>query len=103
MLTFAYLCISAILISTPNSYALKVPSKRTVGFAGDPSINAVGIFNAAKASLKAGKDVLDAFPSSQGTGNNVKILGDWEKLNGVSVIHYIADMDVDCDGVDVRF
>ena len=102
MFPFAYLSISTVLVSSISSYALSIHQDRAVGFAGDPSINAAGIFNAAKASLTAGKDVLATFPSEQGVPNNVKILGDWEKLNGVSAIHFIADMDVDCDGVDVR-
>ena len=102
MFTVAYLCISAVLISSRSSYALSILPKRAVGFAGDPSINVAGIFNAAQASLTAGKDVLATFPSEPDAPNNVKILGDWEKLKGVSAIHFIADMDVDCHGVDVR-
>jgi len=63
---------------------------RAVSFAADPSINAKGIFNAAK----TGKQVLATFPT--GSGNKVKIFGDWLKLiKGVPLIRFIADMDVD--------
>lgn len=46
------------------------------------------------ASLKAGQDVLATFPSEQGAPNKVKIFGDWENLNGMSAIHFIADMSI---------
>jgi len=100
MIAFTYFYFSASLMSV--SFALTLPAKRatSVGFAADPSIDAAAIFDAAQASLTAGKDVLATFPATPDSGNNVKILGDWQDLDGVSAIHYIADMDVDCDGVD---
>ena len=86
---------TAIVFAT---LALASPAfeSRAVGFAADPYINAEGIFNAAKKA----KQVLATFPSGHGT--NVKIFGDWQNLHGgVSAIPFIADMDVDCDGVFV--
>ncbi|TFY70230.1 hypothetical protein EVG20_g2778 [Dentipellis fragilis] len=68
----------------------------------DVNDNAKTIFAAATASKKAGKDVVATFPAQVGDKNNVAILGDWLKLDGVSAYHFIADMDVDCDGVDFQ-
>ncbi|KZV87960.1 hypothetical protein EXIGLDRAFT_837880 [Exidia glandulosa HHB12029] len=73
--------------------------KRAAAFQADSSINVAGILAAAKSSLSAGKNVLATFPAWDG-GPSVKIQGDWLNLTGVSAFHYLADMDVDCDGVD---
>jgi hypothetical protein len=68
---------------------------RNVGFAADPSINAGGIFNAARNA----KSFVAKFPDGHGT--NVNIFDDWLNIEGVKAFGFIADMDVDCDGVDV--
>ncbi|KAA1477017.1 Chitosanase-domain-containing protein [Dentipellis sp. KUC8613] len=70
--------------------------------ASDISSNAEFLLSAATASKKAGKNVVATFPAQVGDKNNVDILGDWLKLDGVSAYHFIADMDVDCDGVDFK-
>lgn len=92
----AGLCIT--LVSSLTAASPILPTPQAASFAADPSINAEGLFAAAK---KSQNDVLASFGSGQG-GPKVKIYGDWETLPGVSAIHFIADMDVDCDGVDVR-
>jgi chitosanase len=75
--------------------------KCNVGFAADPSINARGILSATKASAAKGKDILATFKAS--SGPKVPIFGDWLDLDSVSAYHWVADMQVDCDGVDVSF
>ena len=85
---FIALVSASIVLASP-------PRKKVVGFAADPSIDVNAIFNAAKKSKK----VLATFPS--GSGSNVNIFGDWQNLKGVSAMSFIADMDVDCDGVFV--
>jgi chitosanase len=94
---FAYFFV--ILVSVQALVlALPIPRKRAGDFSADPSINAEGIFAAAK----TGKQSLANFPSSPG-GSNVDIFGDWvDLMNGDPVFQFTADMDVDCDGVDVR-
>ena len=76
----------------------------TCGFAASPSINVQGILSAAKSSSARGDGVLATYPPRQGASSSVKIQGDWLTLPGkVSVYLFSADMDVDCDGVYVRF
>lgn len=70
-----------------------------VDFAADPSIDVDGIY---KAALAANQQSLAQFASGIGLNDAVHIFGDWQKLDGVSAFHFIADMDVDCDGTDVR-
>jgi hypothetical protein len=99
MLAQAFFLVS--LVSTVLAVTFKLPviesgGRHAVGFAANPSINAKGIFQA----IGRGKKVLATFPSGPGTGNNVKIVK--QNIPGVSdVISFVADMDVDCDGVFV--
>ncbi|KAJ7202066.1 fungal chitosanase of glycosyl hydrolase group 75-domain-containing protein [Mycena pura] len=68
----------------------------TVSFAADPSINVAAIYAAAKAATS---DSLATFPTTQAKTVYSTIYGDWLNLTGVSAFQFIADMDVDCDGV----
>src|ERR1700733_10695550 len=69
---------------------------RAVSFAADRSINAGRLFQA----VARGNKVLATFPSGPKTGKNVKILQ--QNIPGLSdVFSFVADMDVDCDGVFV--
>ena len=81
----------SLTIASPVSDA-----RKSIAFAADPAINAGGILAASRDSTN---DVLATFPSA--VGGQVNIFADWEQLPGVSAIHYTADMQVDCDGVDV--
>jgi len=77
--------------------AFALPSRKA-SFAADTSINARGIFDAAKCWES---DVMATF--SSGHGNKVKIFGDWlDLIDGMPLIYFTADMDVDCDGVNYR-
>ena len=89
-----------VVVSVQAVLALPIPQRRaqTVDFAGDPTIDAQAIFTAAQ----SGKDSLANFSSGPG-GSNVDIFGNWlDLIPGNPVFHFTADMDVDCDGVDVR-
>ncbi|SJL04887.1 uncharacterized protein ARMOST_08258 [Armillaria ostoyae] len=89
------LCVCVFLLST-FSFSL------AADFSADPSINAAGIYKDAAASLKAGKSIVASYPASRGDSDNVHIQADWLKLPHVQVYHFLADMDVDCDGVDYK-
>lgn len=64
-------------------------------FAADSSINAVAIYNAAKSATQ--KPLASYLTDSDST-TEVSIYGDWQDLDGVKAFHFIADMDIDCDG-----
>ncbi|KAJ7062122.1 fungal chitosanase of glycosyl hydrolase group 75-domain-containing protein [Mycena amicta] len=66
------------------------------GFAADPAINAAGIYAAAQGSRTK---ILASYPTTPERKAYSSIYGDWWNLTGgVSAFHFIADMDVDCDG-----
>jgi hypothetical protein len=71
----------------------------SVPFAADPSIHVAAIYAAAKT---ARAQDLASFPTKQDQQTISHIYGDWLNLPGVSAFQFIADMDVDCDGVAVR-
>src|SRR5271170_3182814 len=91
------LTLPLFFVLTPAvAVALAVSRQESVGFAANSSIPVAGILKAAQASQQ---DVLATFPAA--SGSEVNIFGDWLHLDGVSAFHYISDMQVDCDGVDV--
>ncbi|KAJ7035204.1 fungal chitosanase of glycosyl hydrolase group 75-domain-containing protein [Mycena alexandri] len=63
-------------------------------FAADPSINVAGIYAAAQAS---NSHTLATYPTTPERKAYTNIYADWN-FTGVSAFHFIADMDVDCDG-----
>lgn len=83
------------VLAAPIKRRAKQYARDTSAFAADPSINAKAIYSAAQA---AKSDELASFPTSQAQDHTSTIYGDWKNLDGVSAIHFIADMDVDCDG-----
>jgi len=87
------------VLALASSAVLAAPLKRRAAdtaFAADPSIDAKAIYAAAQA---AKSDQLASYPTTQEGDHTSIIYGDWMKLDGVAAIHFIADMDVDCDGV----
>nr|GAT51646.1 predicted protein [Mycena chlorophos] len=84
--------------STVTAIATMTPDRSGNGlaaFAADPSINAAGIYAAAQRSQGR---LLETYPTSPDRKIYSNIYGDWLNLTGVSAFHFIADMDVDCDG-----
>ncbi|KAG7439919.1 uncharacterized protein BT62DRAFT_938503 [Guyanagaster necrorhizus] len=71
-------------------------------FAADPSIDVSAIYTAGQASTLSRTGIIDSFPATEGDEDNVYIQGNWLNLDGVSAYHFVADMDVDCDGVDYQ-
>ncbi|KAJ7769169.1 fungal chitosanase of glycosyl hydrolase group 75-domain-containing protein [Mycena maculata] len=65
-------------------------------FAAASSINVAAISAAANASTK---NEVDSYYTSQAKDHTSKIYGDWSNLPHVSAFHFMADMDIDCDGV----
>ncbi|KAJ7202067.1 fungal chitosanase of glycosyl hydrolase group 75-domain-containing protein [Mycena pura] len=80
------------LDAAPLPAAASVPF---AGFAADPSINAPAIYAAAQASHTK---ILATYPTTPERKAYSNIYGDWQNMTGVSAFHFIADMDVDCDG-----
>ncbi|KAL0580116.1 hypothetical protein V5O48_001892 [Marasmius crinis-equi] len=71
--------------------------RRTAEFAADPSIvDPTTLYNAVS---KATNWRLATYPDGQAVSNYATIYADWLYITGSSVLHFIADMDVDCDGV----
>jgi hypothetical protein len=100
---WGFLSFFVIIVSVQAVLALPVPKKRpvaaTTDFAADTSINAQAIFAAAKGN---GTKSLANFLSSPG-GSKIDIFGDWlDLVPDTPIFQFIADMDVDCDGIDVR-
>ncbi|KAJ7583460.1 fungal chitosanase of glycosyl hydrolase group 75-domain-containing protein [Mycena floridula] len=93
---FSFVSLSVLAAPVPVRKQLSARSSSSP-FAADPSINVAGIYAAAKAATSKS---LDSFPPRQGKKSDVHIYGDWQDLKDVSAFHFIADMDVDCDGVD---
>ncbi|KAK0227820.1 fungal chitosanase of glycosyl hydrolase group 75-domain-containing protein [Armillaria fumosa] len=87
--------VSICLLSTFSSFSL------AADFSADPSINAGAIYKDATVSFESRESIVPNYPASQGDTDNVHIQADWLNLTDVSVYHFLADMDVDCDGVDV--
>jgi hypothetical protein len=76
--------------------AAKAPA--AASFAADPSINVAGIYGAAVAS---NTHTLASYPTTPERKAYTNIYGDWQNFANVSAFHFIADMDVDCDGPKV--
>ncbi|KAJ7262894.1 fungal chitosanase of glycosyl hydrolase group 75-domain-containing protein [Mycena rebaudengoi] len=70
-------------------------SSAHVAFAADPAIDVARIYSAAKAAKKV---KLASYPTSFEKDHSAPIYGDWMHLKGVSAFHFLADMDIDCDG-----
>ncbi|KAJ7474729.1 fungal chitosanase of glycosyl hydrolase group 75-domain-containing protein, partial [Mycena latifolia] len=68
-------------------------------FSADPSLDVGVIYAAAKkaTNIKLGPQ---SYLTDPGTNEYVDIYGDWSNLPHVSAFHFMADMDIDCDGVD---
>ncbi|KAF7303644.1 Endo-chitosanase [Mycena indigotica] len=65
-------------------------------FAADTGINVAGLYTAAQNSRSK---TLASYPTTPQRKTYSNIYGDWLNLTGsVSAFHFIADMDVDCDG-----
>ncbi|KAJ7457197.1 fungal chitosanase of glycosyl hydrolase group 75-domain-containing protein [Mycena galericulata] len=65
-------------------------------FAADASINVAAIYTAAKGATKT--KVASYFTSDAHDYTSV-VYGDWTHLQHVSAFSFLADMDIDCDGV----
>jgi hypothetical protein len=80
-------------------------SSSSVAFAADPSINVAAIYAAAQSAT--GNPLASGIyaTTTSKDAHQTQIYGDWLTLasGGVSAFHFIADMDIDCDGPDVRW
>lgn len=96
---FCALAVLSVIYAAPLKHGSDPASNQTtVSFAADPSINVAAIYAAAQA---AKSQDLASFPINDKQTYISHIYGDWLNLSGVSALHFIADMDVDCDGVAV--
>ncbi|KAF8218012.1 fungal chitosanase of glycosyl hydrolase group 75-domain-containing protein [Mycena galopus ATCC 62051] len=79
---------------SPLARAASIPAATT--FAADTSINVAGIYAAAQAS---DTHILANYPTTPERKFFSNIYGDWLNFTNVSAFHFIADMDIDCDGL----
>ncbi len=104
-----YCTLSGLALATPHA-TLAMPASVSsntplsvgvppAGFAADPSINVDGIYAAALASNNYSRA---SNPTSPERKTFTNIYGDWQNFSNVSAFHFIADMDVDCDGLKVN-
>ncbi|KAJ6480141.1 fungal chitosanase of glycosyl hydrolase group 75-domain-containing protein [Mycena sanguinolenta] len=87
-------------MASPVAFAMPAPLEKMasippVPFAADPSINVAGIYAAA---LTFNTETLATYPTTPERKSFSSIYGDWQHFSNVSAFHFIADMDVDCDG-----
>ncbi|KAJ6617868.1 hypothetical protein B0H10DRAFT_1796540 [Mycena sp. CBHHK59/15] len=69
-----------------------------VNFSADPDIDVAGILSALQ---NATNSRITTYPTSSTQDHTAEVYADWQSLSQVSAVHFIADMDIDCDGVDV--
>ncbi|KAJ7708337.1 hypothetical protein B0H17DRAFT_1125090 [Mycena rosella] len=69
-------------------------------FAADLSLKIAALYTAAKAT-KA--EPIDSYRTEPDTDNMAEIHRDWSTLPHISAFHFLADMDIDCDGVDISW
>ncbi|KAF7354007.1 Endo-chitosanase [Mycena venus] len=72
----------------------------SANFAAAPDIDVARILTAVKGATK---ESTDRYPTSSAQDHWAEIYKDWSALEHVSVYHFIADMDIDCDGADANF
>ncbi|KAJ7878937.1 fungal chitosanase of glycosyl hydrolase group 75-domain-containing protein [Mycena leptocephala] len=68
-----------------------------VKFSADPDIDVAGILSALQ---NATNSRIATYPTSSTQDHTADVYADWQSLSQVSAVHFIADMDIDCDGVD---
>ena len=69
-------------------------------FEAHESIDVAGIYDAVKEGVARGQDVLATYATDYGLPATVTVNGDW-KSSSTHYYYFMADMDIDCDGVDV--
>ena len=89
--------LSLCLASPSETTATHSFNKRAAAFQASSSID----ISVIQSAVTQGSDVLASYPPDEGSSQKVNIYGDWLDLNGVSAFFFTADMDIDCDGVDV--
>ncbi|KAJ7148812.1 fungal chitosanase of glycosyl hydrolase group 75-domain-containing protein [Mycena crocata] len=90
------LVLASIALAAPlNSLAVRGKSNFSHAFAADPSLNVEAIYTAVKGATK----VADSYLLRHGWDRKTPIYNDWIGLEHVSAWSFMADMDIDCDGV----
>ncbi|KAJ6566883.1 fungal chitosanase of glycosyl hydrolase group 75-domain-containing protein [Mycena capillaripes] len=97
VLVLASIALAAPLLSI---HPRGKPSIDPRSFAADSSINVAAIYSAVKGATKSPID--RTYATSSDEQHHVQIYQDWHQLKQVQAYHFLADMDIDCDGVDVR-
>ncbi|KAJ6555173.1 fungal chitosanase of glycosyl hydrolase group 75-domain-containing protein [Mycena vulgaris] len=95
------LVLASVALAAPLTY-LKIRHTSSIdysSFTADPSLNATALYDAAKRATKT-KMENSSYLTDPDTNYTTQIYGDWIHLQNVSAFHFMADMDIDCDGVD---
>lgn len=87
----------ALHADTSFSPPIRTLDKRAAAFQADSSIDVATL----QSAVAKGSDVLASYPPNEDSSDKVHIYGDWLNLSGVAAFFFTADMDIDCDGVDV--
>ncbi|KAK7056744.1 hypothetical protein VNI00_002461 [Paramarasmius palmivorus] len=95
-LTLSLAMYSLLIIAHP---LVERANTAASALAADASINVAGLYNAVN---NARGTRLASYPWNYGTPADVHIYADWLYMTNSSIFHFIADMDVDCDGVDYQ-
>jgi hypothetical protein len=69
-----------------------------VKFSADLDIDVAGILSALQ---NATNSRITTYPTPSTQDHTADVYDDWQSLSQVSAVHFIADMDIDCDGVNV--
>ncbi|KAJ7171129.1 fungal chitosanase of glycosyl hydrolase group 75-domain-containing protein [Mycena filopes] len=100
-LVFA-LVLATIALSapTPTRRSKTAPKIDPKTFAADSSFDVPAIYAAAKAANKTKAPGISTYATTYQADHMSVIYADWQHLKHVSVFHFMADMDIDCDGTD---
>ncbi|KAJ7080638.1 fungal chitosanase of glycosyl hydrolase group 75-domain-containing protein [Mycena belliarum] len=101
LLSLYALALASVALAAPLVYHTprSTSSSSYDEFAADSSLDVSAIYDAAKQATK--KQIPGAsYLTDPGSNDYVQIYQDWSDLPQVSAFHFIADMDIDCDGVD---
>ncbi|KAJ7035199.1 fungal chitosanase of glycosyl hydrolase group 75-domain-containing protein [Mycena alexandri] len=98
---FSALVLATIALSAPTSMpsieSRDSPMIDPSTFAANSSFDVAAIYAAA---IAANKTKVASYATTSTQDHFSTIYADWQHLEHVSVFHFMADMDIDCDGTD---
>ncbi|KAF7353996.1 Endo-chitosanase [Mycena venus] len=83
----------------PHNSTNTSSDSNAASFAAAPDIDVARILTVVKGATK---ESIDRYPTSSAQDHWAEIYKDWSSLEHVSVYHFMADMDIDCDGANAN-